>query len=137
MFIYYTIVQTYSTFLYALHFVFSFFVLLQRIPLLINLASSTVSKIVVGKIRGKMDRRCRSSGKSRSRSQGQGVPCDLEKKAERGEITEPRDATENKGCLSTPRFLSSVIPFILSVSSFPPTLRKKISRTGTTTTYNP
>jgi len=36
---------------------------------------------------------------------------------QKGEITEPRDAAENKGCLSTPRFLSSVILFILSVSS--------------------
>lgn len=84
LFIYYTIVQTYSTFSYALHFVFLFFVLLQRILLLTNLASSAVSKIVVGKIRGKMDRICRSSGKSRSRSQGQGIPCDLEKKNGKG-----------------------------------------------------
>lgn len=34
----------------------------------------------------------------------------------REKITGPGEARENKGCLSTPQFLSLVTPFILSVS---------------------
>lgn len=39
-----------------------------------------------------------------------------DRQEEREEITGPGKARENKGCLSTPQFLSLVTPFILSVS---------------------
>lgn len=107
------------------------FVLLQQMLLLINLVSSTVSNCRE-KSWGKRIGDVGAAGKVGVGRGVKGYRSDLEKKAEGGEITEPRDATENKGCLSTPRFLSSVIPFILSVSSLPPILREKISSTVTT-----